>query len=262
MQGGLPQKTAARRPHRAFADSPTRRLQEAATSKNGSLGPREFCSPVDDNQRSRGCRQSAACQAKDSSVRSAVSGSSGSSKPFSPPRATRGDRFRSPIGKHQAERLERWRPEWTSLGSAVSTAAGACPPSEAATPSIDPTLPISHGSSHHFEVAGAAGGGCFRTISAATHLRAARPLWSQSGSRGGVNDLGGGEQPTAEASAASTARPPSAKTRNVALCARTPAMPDGTCAIAGHPRPHSRLSVCLASLRAAWRCASLRLIAR
>ena len=50
--------------------------------------------------------------------------------------------------------------------------------------------------------------------------RAARPLWSESGDRGGVSDLGGGGQLTAEASAASTSGSPSARTRNVALCAR------------------------------------------
>src|SRR5437868_6137636 len=52
--------------------------------------------------------------------------------------------------------------------------------------------------------------------------RAARPLWSERGGRGGVIDLGGGGQPTAEASAASTSGSPSARTRNVALCARRP----------------------------------------
>jgi hypothetical protein len=46
--------------------------------------------------------------------------------------------------------------------------------------------------------------------------------WSESGGRGGVSDLGGGEQPTAEASAASTSGSPSARTRNVALRARRP----------------------------------------
>jgi hypothetical protein len=48
------------------------------------------------------------------------------------------------------------------------------------------------------------------------------PSGSESGGRGGVSDLGGGEQPTAEASAASTSGSPSARTRNVALCARRP----------------------------------------
>ena len=52
--------------------------------------------------------------------------------------------------------------------------------------------------------------------------RAARPLWSDSGGRGGVSDLGGGEQPTGEASAASTSGSPSARMRSVALCARRP----------------------------------------
>ena len=55
-----------------------------------------------------------------------------------------------------------------------------------------------------------------RTISAAPHPRAARPLWFESGRRGGVRDLGGGGQPTAEASAASASRSPLARTRNVA----------------------------------------------
>ena len=63
---------------------------------------------------------------------------------------------------------------------------------------------------------------CNRTIWAAPHLRAARPLWSESGGRGGVSDLGGGEQPTAEASAASTSGSPSARTRNVAFALAGP----------------------------------------
>jgi hypothetical protein len=63
---------------------------------------------------------------------------------------------------------------------------------------------------------------CFRTIWAAPRLRAGRLLCCESGGRGGVCDLGGGEQPTAEASAASTSRSPSARTRNVAVCARRP----------------------------------------
>ncbi len=58
---------------------------------------------------------------------------------------------------------------------------------------------------------------CFRTISAARHPRAARPLWFESGRRGGVSDLGGDGQPTAEGSAASASRSPSARTRNVAI---------------------------------------------
>ena len=52
--------------------------------------------------------------------------------------------------------------------------------------------------------------------------RAARPLWSGSGGRGGVSDLGGGGQLIAEASAALTSGSRSARTRNVALCARRP----------------------------------------
>ena len=101
----------------------------------------------------------------------------------------------------------------------------------------------------------------FRTIWAAPHLRAARALWSETGGRGGVSDLGGGEQPTAEANVASTSGSPSARTRNVALALGGPAMPDGTKAIEGHPRPHARACV-RRPPRAAWRCASLRLIAR
>jgi hypothetical protein len=91
--------------------------------------------------------------------------------------------------------------------------------------------------------------------------RAARALWSGSGGRGGVGDLGGGGQLTAEASAASRSGSRSARTRNVAFALAGPAMPDGTKAIDGYPRPHAR-SVCPASLRAAWRCASFRLVAR
>ena len=54
------------------------------------------------------------------------------------------------------------------------------------------------------------------------HLRAARLLWSGSGGRGGVSDLGGGGQLTAEACAASTSGSPSARTRNVVFWARRP----------------------------------------
>lgn len=53
-----------------------------------------------------------------------------------------------------------------------------------------------------------------RTISAAPHPRAARLLWSETGRRGGLSDLGGAGQPTAEASAASASK--LARTRNVA----------------------------------------------
>jgi hypothetical protein len=101
----------------------------------------------------------------------------------------------------------------------------------------------------------------FGTIWAAPHPRAGRPLLFESGGPGGVSDLGGGEQPTAEASAASTSRSPSARTRNVALCARRPRdarwnKSDRRTPLASGPRCG------LASLRAAWRCAWLRLIAR
>ena len=46
---------------------------------------------------------------------------------------------------------------------------------------------------------------------------ATRALWSESGRRGGVSDLGGGGQPTADASAALVSRSPLARTRNVAV---------------------------------------------
>jgi hypothetical protein len=95
---------------------------------------------------------------------------------------------------------------------------------------------------------------CYRTISAAPHLRAARPLWSESGSPGGVNDLGGGEQP-AEASAASTSGSPSAGRGISPFALAGPAMPDGTKSGSGTPpasrssvvwRPCARLEMCLA----------------
>ena len=53
----------------------------------------------------------------------------------------------------------------------------------------------------------------YRTISAAPHLRAARPLWFESGRRSGVSDLGGGGRLAAEASAGSASRSPLARTR-------------------------------------------------
>jgi len=57
-----------------------------------------------------------------------------------------------------------------------------------------------------------------------------------------VSDVGGGEQPTAEASAPSTLGSPSARTRNAAFALAGP-MPSGTRAIEGHPRPHARAYV-------------------
>ena len=48
----------------------------------------------------------------------------------------------------------------------------------------------------------------YRTISAASHPPASRPLWFESSRRAGVSDLGGGGKPTAEASAASASRRP------------------------------------------------------
>ena len=64
-------------------------------------------------------------------------------------------------------------------------------------------------------------GGTARTA-ASGHTRQRRTLAQhdpsdfESGRRGGVSDLGGGGQPTAEASAASASRSPLARTRNVA----------------------------------------------
>jgi hypothetical protein len=95
-----------------------------------------------------------------------------------------------------------------------------------------------------------------RTIWAARHPRST-PLWSESGGRGGVSDLGGGEQPTAEASAASTSGSPSARTRNVALCARRPR--DARWNKSGLK---DTLGLTLERLRAARRCISLRPIER
>src|SRR5580704_11779713 len=88
-----------------------------------------------------------------------------------------------------------------------------------------------------------------RTIWAAPQPRAGRPLWSESGGRGGVSDLGGGEQPTAEASAASTSGPPSARTRNVAPCARRTRDARWNKSDEGHPRPHARARVWRPSAR-------------
>ena len=99
----------------------------------------------------------------------------------------------------------------------------------------------------------------YRTIWAARQPRAGRPLWCESGGRCAVSDLGGGEQPTADASAASGL--PWAGTRNVAVCAR--GTRDARWKRGDSRTPSaSRSSVCLASLRAAWRCASLRQMAR
>jgi hypothetical protein len=98
----------------------------------------------------------------------------------------------------------------------------------------------------------------YRTNSAAPHPRAARPLCSVSGRRGGVSDLDGGE-PTAEASAASASRSPLARTRNVAIgMARhrrragesfrgEPVVRSPTEAIAGRPRSARRGSTCASS---------------
>ncbi len=104
-------------------------------------------------------------------------------------------------------------------------------------------------SSHDFDALAAAQRDRCRTIWAAPHLRAARALWSESGGRGGVSDLGGGGQPTAEANVASTSGSPSARTRNVAFALGGPAMPDGTKAIEGYPRPHARACVWRPSAR-------------
>jgi hypothetical protein len=67
----------------------------------------------------------------------------------------------------------------------------------------------------------------FRTIWAAPQPRAAPPLWSESGGRCGVSDLGSREQPIEEAPRRRWGRPRPG-TRNVALAVGGPAMPDGT----------------------------------
>ena len=77
-------------------------------------------------------------------------------------------------------------------------------------------LPVFKPSSHDLGYPAGRIGCSFRTISAAAHPRAARPLSFESGRRGGVSDLGGGGQPTAETSAASASRSHFASTRNVA----------------------------------------------
>jgi hypothetical protein len=78
-------------------------------------------------------------------------------------------------------------------------------------------LPLGEQTSHPVGVAGQAEDDPFRTIFAA-HTLAQHDL---SGLRavagGGVSDLGGGGQPTAEASAASASRSPLPRTRNVAI---------------------------------------------
>ena len=73
--------------------------------------------------------------------------------------------------------------------------------------------------------------------------RAARPFWSESGGRGGVSDLGGGEQARRR-----RGRPrPGRGMSPFALVG--PAMPDGTKAIEGYPRPHARACVWRRSAR-------------
>jgi hypothetical protein len=80
------------------------------------------------------------------------------------------------------------------------------------------------------------------TIWAAPHLRAAPPLWSESGRGGGVSDLGGGEQPTAEG--ALRRRPGRLRPgRGMCLCARRPRDARWNKRIERHPRPHARACV-------------------
>ena len=88
-----------------------------------------------------------------------------------------------------------------------------------------------------------------RTIWAAPHLRAARPLWSESGRRGGVSDLGGGEQPTPEASAASTSGSALSQDAECRLCARRLRDARWNKSDEGHPRPQARVCVWRPSLR-------------
>jgi len=88
-----------------------------------------------------------------------------------------------------------------------------------------------------------------RTIWAAPHLRAARPLWSESGRRGGVSDLGGGEQPTPEASAASTSGSALSQDAECRLCARRLRDARWNKTDEGHPRPQARVCVWRPSLR-------------
>ena len=77
--------------------------------------------------------------------------------------------------------------------------------------------------------------------------RAARPFWSGSGGRRGVSDLGGGEQPTADASAASTSGRPRP---GVALRSQAPRCPMEQKRLKETPSA-SRPSVRLGSFRAA-----------
>ena len=68
------------------------------------------------------------------------------------------------------------------------------------------------------------------------------PSGPERGGRGGVSDLGGGEQPTADASAGRRGGR-LGRDAECRLCARRPAMPAGTNAIEGRPRPHARACV-------------------
>ena len=96
---------------------------------------------------------------------------------------------------------------------------------------------------------------CSRTIWAARQARAARPLWSESGGRGVVSDLSGGEQPTARSERRVDLRAALGQDAEWPLALAGPAMPDGTNAIHGHPRasrpsvsgvPPRGLEMCLA----------------
>ena len=168
-------------------------------------------------------------------------------------RLRRCDLLRSPSDSPATRRSNS---PWASARPEESSVS---PPTARRTPA-GAGLPVREHSSHDRDADAVVVHDRSRTIWAAPQPRAGRPLWSESGGRGGVSDLGGGEQPTAEACAASTSGPPSARTRNVVPCARRPRDARWNKSDEGPPRPHAP-GVCLASLRTAWRCASLRLIA-
>ena len=96
-------------------------------------------------------------------------------------------------------------------------------------------------------------------LGSAAASRSTAPLvWS--GGRGGVSDLGSGEQPIAEASAASTLGSPSARDAKCRPCGRRSRDARWTKSDSRTPSA-SPSSVCLASLPRSRRCASLTPIA-
>jgi hypothetical protein len=84
---------------------------------------------------------------------------------------------------------------------------------------------------------------CNRTIWAAPPLRAARALWSESGGRGGVSDLGAASRPPPKRAPRRRRRRRRPGRGMSPFALAGPAMPDGTRAIEGHPRPHARACV-------------------